>query len=260
MALIIMAVHDTEENKRSEYTVKTLQHLLNTNKFNEHRLIVVDNDSCEETKTIINSIITKNDIINVITNKNNIGTAEAINQGVKQRREGEYVIKIDNDVVISKIGWVDDMEEAMKLDQNMGILGLKRKDLEQNPYHENPNFRSELVQLPHTAGEKWRYVEVTNDIMGTCTMFSPQLLDKIGYMRQIGVYGFDDTLMSLRSRLAGFYNAFLIGVDIDHIDKGDNPYIQWKENKAAEAWEAYQELHTAYVNGDTPIHYNPYEN
>ena len=53
MALIAMCVYDTEENQRSEYTNKTLQSLAQRVDFRKHRLIVVDNSSCQKAKDII---------------------------------------------------------------------------------------------------------------------------------------------------------------------------------------------------------------
>ena len=48
MALIAMAVHDTVENGRSKYTEKTLRTLLDTVDWHDHRLIIVDNNSCKD--------------------------------------------------------------------------------------------------------------------------------------------------------------------------------------------------------------------
>ena len=48
-----MCVYDTEENQRSEYTNKTLQSLAQRVDFRKHRLIVVDNNSCQKAKDII---------------------------------------------------------------------------------------------------------------------------------------------------------------------------------------------------------------
>ncbi len=125
----------------------------------------------------------------------------------------------------------------------------------QSPNTDNLTFRSELVMLPHAAGEKWIGVEEHRDIIGTCTMFNPLLMDKIGFAQQPSKYGFEDNLYSLRSILAGFKNCFYPWVVLDHIDDGANSYTQGKQDMAAKAWQEYQHWHTEYVNGTRDIYY-----
>jgi GT2 family glycosyltransferase len=199
MALIAMAVYDTVENERSKYTKRTLESLHETVDFKNHRLIIIDNNSCIETKNILKE---HEQFITVITNTENVGTAKAINQAWAYRKPNETVIKMDNDVVINNYGWVEEMELAMKLG-GYGILGLKRKDLMQSPTSQSM-WKTELKMIPHEKGYNWVIVEESEDVMGTCTMFHPSLTDKMGGLIQAGVYGFDDTLACIRAKLLGY--------------------------------------------------------
>lgn len=270
MSLIVMCCYDTEENGRSEYTKLTLESLADTVDWKKHKIIVIDNNSCKETKTIINkykdiqgfnSIVysgiefkKKHLLYSVITLSENVGTARGINMGLRMRKPGENCIKIDNDVVIHDPNWVEQMEEVIARCPEYGIVGLKRKDLRQTPYDADPNFRSELRQLPHEAGQSWIVVEETEDIMGTCTMLSSTLIDKIGGYAQPKNYAFDDTLLNLRAGLAGFKKCFLPHIEITHLDRGDNPYSQEKIQIANEAWPEYHKLHKAYIDGTRPLY------
>lgn len=252
MALIAMAVHDTEENQRSKYTKKTIESLFDTVDFNIHRLIIIDNNSCKETKKIISELLKyvyKN--IHVITNTENVGTAKAINQAWAYRKPNEVVIKMDNDVVINNYGWVEEMELAMKLG-GYGILGLKRKDLMQSPNASN-NWKTELKMLPHEKGDNWVVVEESADIMGTVQMFHPELINKMGGLMQAGVYGFDDTLACIRAILLGYKLAFLPHIDIDHIDVGGDAYTEWKRKYAGEKMEEFYKIKDGLINGTIPI-------
>jgi len=261
MALIAMAVYDTEENKRSKYTKETIESLFDTVDFSKHRLIIVDNDSCQETKEIIKEkglIIDMNKHINnktvpfkVITNTENVGTAKAINQAWAYRKPNEVVIKMDNDVVINNYGWVEEMELAMKLG-GYGILGLKRKDLMQSPNASN-HWKTELKMLPHEKGDNWVVVEESADIMGTVQMFHPELINKMGGLMQAGVYGFDDTLACIRAILLGYKLAFLPHIDIDHIDVGGDAYTEWKRKYAGEKMEEFYKIKDGLINGTIPI-------
>ena len=52
-----MAIYDTVENDRTKYTKRTLDNIFNGNvDFDKHRLIVIDNDSCKETKELLHKV------------------------------------------------------------------------------------------------------------------------------------------------------------------------------------------------------------
>ena len=261
MALIAMAVFDTEENKRSELTDKVLFKILQEARLYNHRVIVIDNASCEETKEILNKYIRVSNTpcyitdFQIITLPENIGTARAINQAWKLRQPGEHCIKIDNDIIINSPGWVDELEEAIRRDPTIGQVGLKRKDCWEWPGHEHADWRSELHMLPHVPGEPWQIVEKVKHVIGSCVMHNAALLDKVGYLYQPGLYGFDDVIMSHRTHLAGFYSCFLPHINIDHIDPGGTPYQSWKEKYAAEQTQQMIDLVHEMYNGTKPIYY-----
>lgn len=271
MALIVMAVHDTVENGRTQYTKKTLGigdkmsmviagfpgSIDSTVYFAKHRMVIVDNASCYETKEAIRKFqkYYREGEVTIIENSTNIGTARAINKGLKLRQPGEYVVKMDNDVLIYQRDWLELMEEAMRRMPTIGILGLKRRDLLESPYAINTDQRSRLLEVPHKPGERWFVVEECKHVMGTCTMLSPEFLDRVGYFNQPGLYGFDDSLLCVRSNVAGFVNCFLHGIDIDHIDPGGTEYTDWKSKAAGEVLTAYAQEEAAYKTGLKDVYY-----
>jgi hypothetical protein len=113
--------------------------------------------------------------------------------------------------------------------------------------------------LPHKPGEKWIVGEIVNHVMGTCQGYSPTLLDKIGYLYQPRLYGFDDALAAARCKVAGFLSVFLPHIEIDHIDPGDTAYQGWKEKVAGEDMAEYNRIVNGYFDGSIPIYYNPFE-
>ena len=250
MALIAMCCFDTDENNRTQYTKRTLQSLMQTVNMARHRIIVVDNASCEATKRVLRDF---DPYIKVITLGQNLGTAKGINMAWLEREPGEHAIKMDNDVVIHSTGWVEEMEEAIMLDSKIGIVGLKRKDCWENPNHESAMYRSEL-KLLGGVNHKWIPIEKVNHVMGTCQMFNSALLDKIGYLYQPRLYGFDDSLAAIRCQVAGFYSCFIPHIEIDHIDTGETPYQGWKEKHSGEDMVAFNQIKNAYLNGTKPIY------
>lgn len=253
MALIAMCVYDTEENQRSEYTNKTLQSLAERVDFRKHRLIVVDNNSIQKTREILKywqNIFE----FEVITLPENVGTAKGINYAWRKRAKGENAIKMDNDIVVHYDNWVDELEEVVKREPKIGIVGLKRKDCWENPKHESPFYRSRLMLLP-PMGDKWLVFEEVNHVMGTCQLYSSTLLDRIGYLNQPTIYGFDDALASFRAKIAGYAVGFLPHIEIDHIDINENPYWREKQEIAQRDIKEYNDLIDKYRNGELDVYY-----
>jgi GT2 family glycosyltransferase len=251
MALLAMAVYDTDENKRTDLTKKSIESIVETTDLNKHRLIIIDNASCEKTKKALRFYETFANV-SVITNETNVGTAKAINHAWKLRDPNEYLLKVDNDVVIHSYDWVDEMQEAIEREPKIGIIGLKRKDLIENPFRTDM-YKSTLHMLPHERMQRWVIVEKVNHVIGTCQMYNPKLIDVIGGLMQPGLYGFDDTLASFRSSHSGFYNCFLPHIEIDHIDVNETPYWKEKQSLAMEGMNAFNQLKLDIANGVVPI-------
>lgn len=254
MALIAIAIYDTEENKRSPLTARTLESLLSTLAFSRHRVVLVVNGQTEETAQAISEFVAATDS-EVIYMPENVGTARAINQAWKLRQPGEHAVKMDNDVVIYYPGWADVLEDCISRDSQIGIIGLKRKDCIEKP-DRTDFYKSELAMLPQKPGEPWRIVERVNHVMGTCQMYSAALLDKIGYLYQSGLYGYDDSLAAVRCHVAGFYSCFYPAIEIDHLDPpnvGTAPYTLWKQGQAAHDSREYNRIKDEYLSGKRPV-------
>jgi GT2 family glycosyltransferase len=259
--LIAMAVHNTDENQRFLTTRECINSLMPEYMRGKHHMIVVDNGStCQRTKRYLDRLskMYANDF-GLITLEENKGTAHAINLAWQFRQHDHYAIKMDNDVVVRATRWIDLMQEAMQRDMNLGILGLKRKDCWEHPKHENPDLRSELIMLPKNGGERWIVVEKAFHVMGTCQMYSPGLLKRIGYLWQPSLYGYDDVLAAHRCVAVGKYSAFLPHIEIDHIDPGDTPYQTWKERHASEVTQQVIQIAAEYRTGVRSVYYNPFE-
>lgn len=250
-----MACFDTPENGRAAYTRQTLESLTKTVDFSKHRIFIIVNGGTEETHAAIAEFGKQvGTTLEVIYNQSNIGTARAINKAWAHRKPGEMCIKMDNDVVIHQARWIEEMEEAIQRMPKIGIIGLKRKDLAESPTSKEPQFRSQLMEVPHAPGQNNLYVEVVQHVMGTCHAFNPALLDKIGYLCQPGVYGYDDSLAAVRCTKAGFFNCFLLGVQIDHIDPGGDPYTAEKQRLAWDDHAEYNRIKDGIRAGTIPVY------
>lgn len=257
MALIALVTYCTNENQKAKFLQKTLRSLRETVDGRKHRVYIVNNASTGHlAKNIVDGYMLD---FNVMHLSENIGTARGINQAWRHRRPGEHCIKMDDDVVIHNAGWADEMEYAIKCDPNIGIVGLKRKDCWERPDETEPHKKSELKMI-NPRGEKWCIVEKMQHIIGTCQMYNSALLDKIGYLYQPGLYGYDDVLASHRSQIAGFYNCMIPHIEIDHIDPGDTPYQKWKESVSGEGGTGpeVRQIIRDYYSGAKSIYHELY--
>ena len=250
-----MCVFSTEENQKDKYLEQTLESLKNTVDFSKHRLQLSVNGYTEKTKEILTKY---SDIIEKIHwNESNEGTARGINRCWINRKEKEHCHKIDDDIETSHVGWLDELEEVLEADSNIGQAALKRTDLWENPYHQNSFYRSELKQLPHKPGNRWLNCEFVNHCIGSSVLHSYKLLDIVGGLRQPSYYAFDDAIMSAVSKLAGFKNVFLSHILIKHLDEGGTSFQEEKEKMAYKYMEEYNKLIAGYTNGTIPL-YHPF--
>ncbi len=256
MTLIAMAVFDQADSGRTEITAKVLYSMISNVDWSKHRLIVVDNGSCQKTKNVIKNIGERIHQMDYITLPENIGTARAINKAWQQRQPDEHAIKMDNDCMINFNDWIEEMEEVVTRDPSIGIVGLKRKDLMEHPGAEG-GWKSTLEMLPHEPGQAWKVVEMVNHVMGTCQFFSAEFLKVFGYLSQPRLYGFDDSLACARAKLLGYRVGFIPWIDIDHLDPANvmgKEYTWWKYKIAGEDHAAFSKLVEEYESGKRPLY------
>lgn len=255
--LICCAVFDTDSNKRTAYTIATFLSLIKTINKETTEIVFIDNASCDKTKKFLKSI-EHYEGIHVLTNDKNVGTAEAINLGIhKYASKDTYCIKMDNDVTVVEYGWADKLARVIEKDPSIGVLGLKRRDLPNQP--DSKEYPTKLEFIHHEIGDIWDVVEICEDIIGTVHMYNPKLLENVGYLWQPSQYGWDDCLMCLRSSLYGFRNAFYPSIEIDHIDTTPNPYWEYKRKITHMYWNKFEEAKEEFINGKRPLYYSPFD-
>jgi glycosyltransferase involved in cell wall biosynthesis len=214
MALLIQNWYCTEENGKLKYAKQCIESLLDTVNFgNGHRMGIINQNSCKDAFNYL--IRFKNHrYISVINLDENIGTAGGLNIGLRLRMASEFCIKLDDDLTWETDNWIEAMEAEIKNNPEIGILGLRRPDV--------------TCEMVADGNLLW-----SHDIMGTCTMFNPLMLDKIGLSYQFSNYGFEDNLFSARSEAAGFKNSYMKDIKINNLDEGGTQYTEWKKQEAA---------------------------
>jgi len=189
----------------------------------------------------------------------NMGTAVAINSVWAKRSPVQHCMKIDSDVVWKQDKWLDRMVEVFQYAGNVGIVGLKRRDVWENPGHPDVFYRTRLIDLYRADGSTF-VIEQANHVIGTCWLVRSSLINVIGALKQPGQYGFDDALYCLRANLAKYASVFLPDIEIEHIDPGEAGtdinaiYTRWKHTSAQTDMSEYEKLRDAYHKGERPIY------
>jgi len=218
-----------------------------------YSLFIIDNGSKDGTVDYLRTLTHPN-IEDIVYLPENVGTARGLNRGWKiAHQRGQYPGKLDGDNIFYDKGWLRKMLYVLEATEDVGLVGLKRRDLEEKPNHNSEQFRTRLFTLP--SGQ---VIEISNHVIGTCWLVNNSLLDAIGGLAQPGVYGLDDALYCLRAKLAGFVVCFVPDVAIEHIDPGESKYPEytlWKIEQATEAIYGgeYNAWCEGYKNGTRSI-------
>ena len=103
---------------QSQYTKQCLEKLFANTDSDRFELIVVDNNSTDETPGLLLSFGNK---VTVITNSVNMGFASACNQGARAA-SGRYILFLNNDTEVQP-GWLEPLVETLESDSGIGAVG-----------------------------------------------------------------------------------------------------------------------------------------
>lgn len=115
----IVVVH----RDRPEYLNLTLQSIAVTSINNNYEIIVVDNNSGQDSQDFLSDI--EKDGIKVVRNDKNLYWAEAVNRGVQvANKSSKYIVVMHCDVVITNPSWLDLLMNVCE-SQGAGLVGLQ---------------------------------------------------------------------------------------------------------------------------------------
>ena len=100
-----------------------LQSITATSSNNNYELIVVDNNSGEESQAFLNAI--EEDGVKVIRNSKNLYWSAAANKGAEAAsRLSKYIVFLHHDVVVLNSAWLDLLTNVSESHQS-GMVGLE---------------------------------------------------------------------------------------------------------------------------------------
>ncbi|HEY3783182.1 MAG TPA: glycosyltransferase [Fimbriimonadaceae bacterium] len=178
-------------------------------------LVLVDNDSTDETPGYLNSLIGADPRVKVILNQKNLGFSEGCNVGIRNS-QGDFIVLLNPDTTVIE-GWIGRMRAYFE-DSRVGAVGPMSNGvcgLQQYNLHFPKNVKSglspnDLHDLAVKVNAR-RGVE-SKLLIGFCFMIRRNVLDQMGLLDKELFLGCDDLDLSWRLRLAGY--KLMIATDV----------------------------------------------
>ena len=177
-------------------------------------IIVIDNDSQDETRTVIKKTWPQ---VQLVCNTENRGVAPARNQGIRLA-SGEYVLILDDDTVVQP-GALDCLIRYMEDQPEVGLCGPKLTDADgelQLSCRWFPTLTDKLARrLPLAAARKvtrkvemadWDHqtIRAVDYVIGACQIIRRRALQEVGQFDERIFYGPEDVDLCLRLQQAGW--------------------------------------------------------
>jgi O-antigen biosynthesis protein len=178
---------------RIEFTRKAIDALIR-HTHHPYVLTIVDNASRDGTQAYLRELQRKGVVKNLLLLPENIGVARASNLAWSQESAAAHYLKLDNDIVIQKPGWLGMMVEVIDKLPELGAVGY--------------NFESSSFPVQDVRGCQIRLK--TGNLGGACYLVPKRVHERLGFWcEDYGLYGEEDADYSARLELAGLKNAYM---------------------------------------------------
>lgn len=188
---------------RDDIIKKNLSSLIEFNKYirdSDYEVILVDNDSKDSTRSIIESEVWP-DNFNFLFNNVNLGVAKGRNEGIIKAK-GSWILILDDDSILSESA-IPNLISTIKIPEGVGLLALNVKDMNSSVLVSDILLSNELISNFHGAGH----------------VISRKLINEIGYLDTECTFGGEELDYTIRCRNAGMKLLFLENVIVEHYCK-----------------------------------------
>ncbi|KIL40658.1 hypothetical protein SD70_12145 [Gordoniibacillus kamchatkensis] len=197
---IIILTHN-----KLEFTKLCIESIRRYTEPDQYELIVVDNNSTDETVEYLKQ---QEDII-AIFNKENVGFPAGCNQGI-EISTGDNILLLNNDTIVTS-NWLDNMIACLYSREDIGAVGPVTNSCSNNqaiPVKYNSKKEMQLFAelFNKSNSDLW---EERLKLIGYCMLIKRSVVEKIGYLDTIFSRGnYEDDDYSIRIIEAG-YRLFL---------------------------------------------------
>jgi len=172
-------------------------------------IILVDNGSTDNSVEFIKNNFPE---VKIIANKENLGFAQANNQGFKITK-GKYFVTLNNDTKTDK-KWLENLVSVAEIDEKIGMVASKILSLKNPTLIDSVGINLSLNGMSRGRGrlekDKGQYDKIEEIFMPSAcaALYRKKMLEEIGFFDDKFFAYCEDTDLGLRGRLAG-WKAFL---------------------------------------------------
>ena len=176
-------------------------------KYPNFEVIFVDNASTDSSLKIVEKTFGNDKRLRIFKNTTNIGFSAGNNFGLSQSR-GDYIVFLNNDTIADSY-WLATLVDVMEKDQTIGLAGSTILSIDGKKLRGAGGLWSDylLFLYPVGAGRNgdFEFLPTFEVSFATgCSMIvRKKFLDEIGLFDPEIPYNYDDTLLSLKTWLAG---------------------------------------------------------
>ena len=204
-------------NQLEDCTKPCIESIYKYTEKKDFELIVVDNDSKDETPDYLRSMVSKYENMKIILNALNKGYAGGNNDGIKASN-GDYIILLNNDTLVSP-GWLEQILSPFKTDPMIGMVGpvsnsvgneqrINIPDIDENNYIEKAAEYITKNSAEFTDTQRLGFY---------CVALRKSAVNEVGLLdEKFGIGMFEDDDYCIRFRKAGFKLIITDGCFIYH--------------------------------------------
>lgn len=226
------------------YIRQCVESILAKTIYPNYEIIIVDNNSHPKVKTYLKEISRQHECIKVIFNPQNLGFAAANNIGLQQTTHSQFVVLLNNDVVVSR-GWLIKLLRHLQ-DPEVGMVGpvtnwvANEAKVDINYHH--PKDMEPFAEA-YTQAHAGQFFDIQALAM-YCLALRREVVDEVGLLdEQFGVGMFEDDDYSMRVRQTGRRAICTRNVFVHHY--GMASFSKLKDEEYNRLFERNRQLYEA---------------
>ena len=193
--------------------------------YENYSVVLADDKSTDNSATYVKKIFPK---VDVVVNKTNGGFSKNNNNAIMyaiKRYNPEYVLLLNNDIIINKREWLTGLIETIAADKKAGIEGCRLVYPNGRIQHAGLSIGDNVPLLPpynKLAGvadnKKYDKVSYASGVTGAAMLISKDVIGSIGLLDENFYMGHEDVDYCLRATNAGFKIIYNGRVKLTHLE------------------------------------------
>ncbi|MGL5621145.1 glycosyltransferase [Cetobacterium sp.] len=201
-----------------EVTKKCIESIERNTAYPNYEVIIVDNQSKDDTPNYLKELAIKNSKIKIILNDENKGFSGGNNDGLRIAK-GEYIILLNNDTLVTR-GWISNFIKNLEKNQEIGMMCPVTNSIGNEAQIDVPYENKEELE-----SFAWEYTnkhlnELYREIGALamfCVIMRRDVFEEVGYLEEaFGIGMFEDDDYSRRVEKIGYQIACCEDVFIHH--------------------------------------------